>query len=174
MDGVVADWRSNARKLVGYDNFNPDQHYSESDWELIKGDGRIFTRLPLMPRANELVNIARKYRDKLGWELYFLTAVPHNNDVPWAFHDKAEWARLHFTDIPVHFGPYSEDKYLQCRPGYILVDDRVTNCDAWRAHGGIAIKVGLTLASAIEELSDDYASRETNALYVRRLLVETL
>ena len=174
MDGVVADFRSYATGKIGLQHPAVGDLYPDQDWQRLRDNPHLFAQLPLMARANELVNIARNYRDQLGWELMFLTAIPHNNDLPWAFHDKAGWARLHFTDIAVHFGPYSSDKHLHCSLGDILVDDRLDNCRDWESAGGIAFKVGRTLDSVIEELGIDFASRVDNAMYVRKLLVETL
>ena len=37
------------------------------------------------------------------------------------------------------FGPYSKDKHQHCEPGDILIDDRSSNIEEWRAVGGIAI-----------------------------------
>lgn len=160
MDGVVADWRSNAMRVIGYDCFDPSQRYIDTDWVKLRADPHIFLHLDLMPNALELVALARQYRDTLKWELNFLTAIPHNNDVPWTFHDKFTWAQLHFPDIPVHFGPYSEDKHLHCTSrGDILVDDRWDNCSQWEARGGKAFKVGLALGPTIEELIQDFNSR---------------
>jgi len=174
MDGVVADWRANAVRVIGYDCFDPKQRYNAVDWDKLRSDPHIFLNLPLMSRANELVDIAREYRDRLGWELLFLTAIPHNNDVPWTFYDKIEWVKKYFPDIAVHFGPYSEDKYKHCQPNDILVDDRVDNCDSWSAAGGLAFKVGLTLDVTIEQLQLDLQARIDHAMNTRRLIVELL
>jgi len=174
MDGVVADWRANAINVIGYDCFDPLQRYNAADWDLLRSDPHIFLNLPLMPRANELVDIAREYRDRLGWELLFLTAIPHNNDVPWTFYDKILWVQKYFPDIAVHFGPYSEDKHLHCKPNDILVDDRVDNCDSWRAAGGLSFRVGRQLDATIEQLQLDLQSRIDHAMNTRRLIVEIL
>lgn len=177
MDGVVADWRANAVRVIGYDCFDPAQRYNDRDWALLRSDPHIFLNLPLMDGARRLVDLARGFRDTLGWELLFLTAIPHNNDVPWTFHDKQVWAARYFSDIPVHFGPYSEDKYRHCSAGDILVDDRYDNCAQWRAASGTAVKVALTLDSAIAELEEIYAQELAvfeHALNTRRLIVEVL
>jgi hypothetical protein len=79
----------------------------------------------------------------------FLTAVPHYNDVHWAFWDKMLWAQERYPDIPVHFGPYSQDKQKHCQPGDILVDDRPDNCENWIRVGGVAVKVDLDYAPAL-------------------------
>ena len=172
MDGVVADFRLNALRVTGRDVLVGDL-YPDEEWNRLRDNPHLFLNLPLMARAHELVDLARQYRDQLGWELLFLTAVPHNNDMPWAFHDKAAWAREHFPDIAVHFGPYSVDKHQHCTPGDILVDDRSDNCREWAAAGGLAVKVARTLDSAIEQLRIDLAGR-LYALETRRLIVEIL
>lgn len=175
MDGVVADWRANAVSVIGYDCFDPQQRYSPEDWLKLRGDPHIFLNLPLMPRAHELVALARQYRDVLGWDLVFLTAIPHNNDLPWTFHDKMMWAQGHFPDIPVHFGPYSEDKYRHVKlAGDILVDDRLDNCDSWTAAGGLSFKVGRSLDTALTLLELDYERRVAHAVATRDLLINIL
>jgi hypothetical protein len=69
----------------------------------------------------------------------FLTAVPRRNDFPWAFEDKVHWANHHFSDIPVWFGPYSQDKQRRSAPGQVLIDDRISNIREWMAQGGYGI-----------------------------------
>jgi hypothetical protein len=65
------------------------------------------------------------------------------------------WAREHFPDIPVHFGPYSEDKQDHTLPGDILVDDRGSNCVEWESRGGIAVHVtNNDLKPTIEKLRE--------------------
>ena len=83
----------------------------------------------------------------------FLTAVPRNNDVKWAFYDKMIWASNYFPDIPVMFGPYSHDKHVHCQPGDVLIDDRTSNCTEWRRAGGIAIQHRGDTAVTLEEIA---------------------
>lgn len=141
MDGVVADWTTGAARIVGYQLTDNTAKYPEKDWNKILASDRIFRDLPLMELAEDFVDIARKFRDTLDYELIFLTAIPHYNDVPWAFWDKMQWAQKYFPDIPVHFGPYSENKHTRSAPGNILVDDRLDNCRQWTEKGGTAIRV---------------------------------
>jgi len=141
MDGVVADWSAGAAKIVGYKIDDPNQLYPDSDWAKIREHQRMFRDLPLMPHALEMIDIARGFRDQLGYELVYLTAIPHYNDVHWAFWDKMLWSMHHSPDIPVHFGPYSADKAIHCLPGDILVDDRSDNCSEWVNAGGVAVHV---------------------------------
>jgi 5'(3')-deoxyribonucleotidase len=117
---------------------------------------RLFRHLPKMPQADQMVELARKFRDDLGYELIFLTAIPHYNDVHWAFWDKMLWAQERYPDIPVHFGPYSEDKKKHCIAGDILVDDRPDNCQSWKEAKGVAIRVTKDYQAALDELEDLY------------------
>jgi 5'(3')-deoxyribonucleotidase len=165
MDGVVADWEVAASTFLRRPMRDPDSltHYRNTpeEWEQIKTQSRFYRDLPLMPKAEQLVALARQYRDRLGWNLLFLTAVPKNDDVPWAFYDKVLWAQRYFPDIPVHFGPHSLDKFKHCRvKGDILVDDRPDNCAGWRSAGGWAVKVnGNDLTQAIGLVSEDLANK---------------
>lgn len=169
MDGVVADFDTAAEQFLGIPRREDyvQGHYklSREEWDLLKAEERFYRTLPLMELSDQLVSVARQYRDSLGWELKFLTAVPKKLDVPWAFQDKVLWAQEHFPDIPVMFGPLSVDKWRHCQPGDILVDDRWDNCTAWREHGGWAIQVKRrSLAEAIALLTDDLAVRARTRL----------
>lgn len=141
LDGVCADWIAGAERLVGYRLADPKAYYPEQDWIKIKNHERMFLDLPLMPLAHQFVNLGRRFRDELDYELVFLTAIPHYNDMPWAFWDKIQWTQKYFPDIPTHFGPYSENKQTRSKPGNILVDDRPDNCSQWQGKGGTAIHV---------------------------------
>jgi len=163
MDGVVADWVAGAASIIGRRLDDPHTRYPDVDWALLRSQDRLFRDLPKMQSADRLVDIARGYRDNLGWELVFLTAIPHNNDMPWSFWDKFTWTQKYYPDIPVWFGPYSQDKHLRVRaPGDILVDDRLDNCSAWTSAGGLAFKVAQR-ADAVSEVCDklliDYSGR---------------
>lgn len=169
MDGVVADFDTAAEQFLGIarreDYVQGHYKLSRAEWDLLKTQQRFYRTLPLMQGSDQLVSLARQYRAQLGWELKFLTAVPKNLDVPWAFSDKVLWAQEHFPDIPVMFGPLSVDKWRHCRPGDILVDDRLDNCTQWREQGGWAIQVrDRSLAQACELLAQDLVNRDRNRL----------
>jgi hypothetical protein len=78
--------------------------------------------LPLKEGANELATWCQRYCIKTGTELRFLTALPSQNDMPWAVQDKVWWAADHFPNIPVFIGPYSGDKWKHCQIGDVLID----------------------------------------------------
>jgi 5'(3')-deoxyribonucleotidase len=137
MDGVVADFDEYAARTLG---LPPSSGvYSHDVWQRLANNGRIYRDLNKTSYADELVFQCSRIAKKFDFGLYFLTAVPKGNDVPWAFYDKVVWAQKNFPAIAVMFGPYSKDKHVHCRPGDILIDDRVSNIEQWRAAGGVAI-----------------------------------
>lgn len=156
MDGVVADWNSYAMKILGSDSLMNNGRWPDKDWARLKSCKTFYRDLPKMKKADELMNLARRFRDELGWELYMLTAIPHNNDVPECFQHKVEWQQEFFPDVRVHFGPYSQDKKKHCKPGDILVDDRHDNCTDWRLAGGIAVQVTADYDLALAELQRQF------------------
>ena len=145
MDGVVADFETAMRtNLSSEAKVTPDENnrFSDQDWQRILSENpRFYRDLPEMPKARDLMDLALRFRDSLGYELQMLTAIPRNNDVPWCFWDKFQWMQQRWSDVPVHFGPYSDDKQHHCGSSDILVDDRPSNCEQWQARGGRAILV---------------------------------
>jgi len=147
MDGVVADWDQAASNYL-HTNFPLDAAGQKEDrwpphlWEQLREAPHFYRYLPKMKRADDLVNLARRFRDELHWNLVMLTAIPRHNDVFEVFDDKFRWMLDHYPDIPVHFGPYSHDKQDHCKvKGDILVDDRLDNCEQWEYKGGTAVRV---------------------------------
>ena len=136
MDGVVADFDEYAARTLG---LPPSEGiYPDEQWYKLASNERLYRDLEKTYYADELVDFCREFAWN-KYNLYFLTAVPKGNDVPWAFYDKVVWAQKHFSGIPVHFGPFSKDKYVHCTFGDILIDDRLSNIEEWRSAGGIAI-----------------------------------
>ena len=137
MDGVVADFNEYAHRTLGV----PASQgiYPDDVWQKLAANPRLYQDLIPITYAGELVATCFNFAQRKQYGFMFLTAVPKGNDVPWAFYDKVEWARKYFPNIPVMFGPYSKDKHQHCEPGDILIDDRSSNIEEWRAAGGIAI-----------------------------------
>jgi 5'(3')-deoxyribonucleotidase len=139
MDDVVADFKGYAERKVGQKlplggRFRPEV------WREIVRNPRIYKDLPVKEGAHELVRWCHEYCIQNNCELLFLTALPRNNDVPYAIWDKVCWAKKHFPGIPVMMGPYSKDKWQHCKEGDILIDDRNSNCKEWEAAGGRAFQ----------------------------------
>jgi 5'(3')-deoxyribonucleotidase len=149
MDGVLADFNTAARELLGATD-SEEQRASQSGrwpdhkWRQLAEQKNFYLNLPKMPLADALVELAIRFRDNLDYEVRILTAIPSGNDMPDAFHDKIDWMTKHYGQhgFRVHFGPYSHDKARHCQSSDdILVDDRTSNCKEWRSAGGTAVQV---------------------------------
>jgi 5'(3')-deoxyribonucleotidase len=148
MDGVLADFNARAAELLGAppeDILQTEKRgrWPKDQWCRLIEDQHFYRHLPKTQIADRVIDLALRFQDELGWTVRLLSAIPKDNDMPAAFHDKIDW----FTELwpnagfRVHFGPYSHDKHRQCTPGDILVDDRTSNCEEWRQAGGRAIQV---------------------------------
>ena len=139
MDDVVADWYTSAQDFLQMKWKNKEERIPQADWDRLKQHSRFYRDLPVKDGAFDLVNFCRDaVADGLADDLRFLTALPHNDDMPYAAYDKVLWATERFERIPVLFGPYSTDKWRHCQPGDILIDDRTDNCQQWESAGGHA------------------------------------
>jgi hypothetical protein len=141
MDDVVADWRTAAEEFLQLKFPNGDQwaRIPDEKWQELKRNSRFYRDLPLKEDAGLLVDFCLRVKEQgLVEDVRFLSAIPHNNDMPWSIQDKVFWAHEHFKGIPVFLGPYSHDKQTHCQPGDILIDDRTSNCEEWIAAGGRA------------------------------------
>ena len=141
MDGVVADFKARAAQLLGVTVPDINARLPDEQWSKIRDDEHFYRLLPETNLANRLMTTAQVFCWQLDWKLCMLTAIPHENDMWSVFQDKMDWMRQRWPQIPVHFGPYSEDKQHHYRPGDVLIDDRTSNCEQWRARGGTAIQV---------------------------------
>jgi len=137
MDGVVADFNAYADRVLR--KKTTSDRWPDAEWTRLKDNVRLYRDLEKTPEADQLVEYCRTMAETKGYHLVFLTAVPRNNDVHWAFYDKVLWAQFRYPDVPVFFGPYSHDKHIHCLPGDILIDDRTSNITEWRAAGGVGI-----------------------------------
>lgn len=167
MDGVLADFDSAASVLIGAtteERLTAEQtgRWPAHKWQQIADHANFYRNLPKMPLADDLVALAVKFRDNLNYDVKILTAIPHDNDMHEAFHDKIDWINQHYGDqgFRVHFGPYSEDKQRHCSGlDDILVDDRTSNCREWRRAGGTSIQVRKDhYTDALEELEQLFQS----------------
>lgn len=150
LDGVMADFDRYAFQIAGIPPMGGV--YDAEQWAQITADPRLYRDLPKTHYADQLFKYCRDFCRRENFRLIFLTAVPKGNDIPWAFYDKVMWCLARYPDVPVHFGPYSVDKYLHCQPGDILIDDRESNITAWQSAGGIGILHTGRLEKTIEQL----------------------
>lgn len=137
MDGVVADFDEYAARTLGVPPSGGI--YPNDIWQKLASNERIYRDLKKTDYADRLIEECKDLANTKEYDLIFLTAVPKGNDIKWSFYDKMNWVQSLFPGIPVHFGPYSVDKWKHCRSGDILIDDRLSNIEDWRKAGGIAI-----------------------------------
>ena len=152
MDGVVADWEALATEILGHQTLDINGRWPDFEWRKVKAVDHFYYKLHKMARADEMIALARRFRDELGWRLCMLTALPHDDSHPEAAADKYEWIWERWPDIPVRLGPYSHDKWRHARPGDILVDDRPSNIEEWTNAGGVAVHVTKDYALALQQL----------------------
>ena len=160
MDGVLADFNTAARSYLNAsreDEQDAEQNgrWPKKSWGRLVKAPNFYRHLPKMPLADELVALAYRFKNELGWEIRILTAIPTNNEVPDVFQDKFDWMAEHYPGIRVCFGPYSTDKHKHAQPGDILVDDRESNCREWGQARGAAIRVrSQDYRAALDELRE--------------------
>ena len=151
MDGVVSDFDGYAEPIVGF-RTPGGVRYDQEGWALISANQRVYRDLPEMKDADRLVKEVQQLAKDNGMDVRFLTAIPRQNDVPWVHWDKIKWIEQRWADIPVFFGPYSNDKHQHCKSlDDVLIDDRPSNIEEWRAAGGKAIlHTGDVIATLID------------------------
>jgi len=150
MDGVVADFNAYVRNRLG--RKEQGEKWPEQDWKKLSSNPHLYRDLDKTPEADDLVENCQIFCETHNYALMFLTAIPNNNNMPWAFYDKILWIQDRYPQIPVMFGPYSDDKQHHCHNGDILIDDRTSNIEQWRTAGGIGILHKGNLANTLQEL----------------------
>lgn len=168
MDDVVADFKTASLELLQPTVAEAAEalrsgRWSTENWNRIASTPHFFRHLPKMPQADDLMNLARKFRDELAWEVYMLTAIPTANDVPDCVQDKVEWQQEYYPDVRVRFGPFATDKKKFCKGNDILVDDRQSNIDDWRSVGGTGVHVTSDFNTALKELEELFANLKARA-----------
>lgn len=139
MDNVVADFKAYANHVLTGHTVDNGYRFPDDQWQRLRDNPRIYRDLPLKPGAIELVKYCQQICDINDGTLQFLTALPRKNDIPYAIYDKVQWADRFFPGIPVFFGLFSPDKQNYCKgDNYILIDDRLDNCQQWINQGGLA------------------------------------
>ena len=88
--------------------------------------------MPWMPRGKELWSFISKYEPTL------LTSPSKNNQSRLG---KNLWVRNNLNPKPRVIFAYSADKQRHAAPNHILIDDKKSNIEEWKAAGGIAFRV---------------------------------
>lgn len=142
-DGVLSDFYTPAVKAMGMTieevekelppgpeawNFHKKFMPAEEFWSCIDKVDNFWEDLPKTKDADAIINLCEQW---FGKEVYLLTSPPHN---PISYTGKAQWVKNHF---PAYFrrlliGPC---KYLLSKPGTILIDDFMENCNMFEKRG---------------------------------------
>ena len=138
MDDVVADWTGFANEFFGTPGRAATHYLPDEDWKRLKLQQRMYRDLKVKDGALELVGEIKRYCQVNVAEVFFLTALPHDDSFPFAPYDKVRWCERYFPGIVMFIGPYAKDKHNFCKPGDILIDDRRSNCEDWVRAGGRA------------------------------------
>ena len=140
MDGVLADFFAEYAKLAGVTSGSyRDIPPAKADPTLDKMIGTdFFARLPMFPTAAGLVKLVLGYVNT-----YNICSSPlrgdHANSEKW----KRVWIQQHLNPQPadvVITGQKERHAVNADGSPNILIDDRGTNIERWRAKGGIGIK----------------------------------
>ena len=164
MDGVLTDFES--RFLTKLNSEGP-KYYSQKEIDIItkpKDFEKLYgmeefwkfidfhigvsfwVGMEWMPQGQKLWDFIKPYNTQL------LTSPSRNNTSRLG---KNLWVRNNLTPKPKVNFAYSADKQRFASPNSILIDDKKSNINEWKAAGGIAFRVvGGDINSAIEGLKE--------------------
>lgn len=140
MDGVLADFFAEYAKLAGvtsgsYRDIPPAKQ--DPTLNLMVGTD-FFHRLPKFPTADALVKLALSYTPT-----YSICSSPLRGDHANSEVHKRAWIKDNLTPQPAEIVITGMKEHYAVNPDgspNILIDDRGTNIEKWRARGGIGIK----------------------------------
>jgi len=136
MDGVLTDFHERFDHFTGYSN--PQEYEkkfgTEQFWHLIdnKVGVRFWVGMKWMPQGQKLWDFIKPYQPDL------LTS-PSRNDTSRLV--KNLWSRNNLEPKPKVIFAYSADKQRYANENSILIDDKKSNINEWKAAGGIAFRV---------------------------------
>jgi hypothetical protein len=153
-DGVLADFDSGARKLLG--GLSPRafeaRHSKREFWRRLARATDFYATLPLLPDAQLLFDAVKHLRPTI------LTGLPLGT---WAAPQKLKWAEEHFPGTPV-ITCMARDKYKYMKPGDVLVDDRPDHRGKWEDAGGIFV-LHKNARASLDELARIFPSVKVSA-----------
>ena len=135
MDGVLTDFEGRFDHFTG---MNPQEyereHGTPAFWDLIdnKIGVRFWVGMGWMPQGKALWDFIKPYQPHL------LTS-PSRNDTSRL--GKNLWSRNNLDPKPKVIFAYSADKQRYANDKSILIDDKKSNINEWKAAGGIAFRV---------------------------------
>jgi len=125
LDGVLADFEQGVRNKF---NKNVDELSQGMMWGVINKSKTFFDTLPWMPKGKELWSRIEQYNPII------LTGVPPSSST--AVEQKIRWCQRELGSNVKVITCATKDKPNYCRYGFILIDDRTDNLNAWNKKGG--------------------------------------
>ena len=138
LDGVLVNFDKGVKKLAGK---LPSELAKKDMWKAVYSIPEFFENLDWEDDGKQLWNAIKRFHPTI------LTGLPTSRN---GEQQKRTWcARELGTDVPVIVCP-SKDKHLYAKAGYILIDDRNDNVEAWVRSGGTGILHRSTVATLNE------------------------
>jgi hypothetical protein len=146
MDGVITDFDERFMKYSK--GIPPSQYESENGkeafWDLITKEGvKFWVGMDWMPDGRTYWEYIKKYNP-------ILLSAPSREESSKL--GKRLWVKKNLPGTKLMLA-YAKDKQKEAAPNHILIDDRKSNIDEWRANGGIGI-LHTSAASTIKQLQD--------------------
>lgn len=141
-DGVLADMEGGVRKLTGK---GCEEQPVSSMWRACAMHPDFFGSLDWMPDefgGKALWDAVKHLEPKV------LTGIPYGG---WAPRQKRGWGVKMLGPHVEVITCWSKEKYLHCKPGDILVDDRKKAQGPWEAAGGVFV-LHTTTKNTLEQL----------------------
>ena len=135
MDGVLTDFE---KRFEHFSGMHPQEYEKAKGtpafWELIdvKVGVRFWVGMDWMPQGQQLWDFIQPYKPDL------LTSPSRDNASRLG---KQLWAKNNLSPKPKVIMAYSKDKQRYANENSILIDDKKSNINEWRAAGGIAFRV---------------------------------
>ena len=131
LDGVLVNFEKGVKDATGY-LASTLNIFPESMWNMLSNTKDFYTDLEWLKDGELLWEFFK------GYKPIVITGLPLGD---WAEPQKREWCRKNLGDDVEVICCLSEDKQNFIRDGYksLLIDDRLSNCEAWKAAGGSAL-----------------------------------
>jgi hypothetical protein len=175
LDGTLADFREGVWQLFphlrGTDPDSIMQHMGKGKFWEAANNAAFFTSLPPFDYTAGMVRQLQGLCNTYGYTLGVLTAVPGGNVACAAADQKLNWCRMHVGANVKFVACLASEKPQHCKPGDILVDDRVDYRHSWITAGGAYVEHRsdqwrASVLAVKEHMRQDLAKRTTTKAQV--------
>ncbi len=172
MDGVLVDFVGGLHRALGMDYSHVAYPYPRAKYEMfgevcsrsggnISMDQLLATCDPAEFWANLQWNttgreIASAISSVVPWDDVVICTKPMPRPEAWA--GKIQWLNKHLPQAK-NITIMSAPKHLFAKPGHILIDDKDSNVESFREHGGSGFLIPQPWNSAHEKFLDNYVPK---------------